>query len=1104
MSCNLLLTLLLITVTADRLNAQVYPGSRRISCREENISVEGFFRIVYEQTGMTAFYNDEQLSSLERISVYFRNEPLDNVLAAMLRKRSMVWCYRKDVFVIAYRRPGDVDLGMLPGEGPRTITGLIVNEKGRPLEAAVVRVADQSKGTATDKAGRFTLSDVDKDVTLLVSRTGYKPTVLSSYADSVYVQLIAMVAPLQEVKVNGIKQIVLTGSVSDLKGKEISYQPVSNVMSTLQGQVPGLYVHQTTGLPGGGYRIRLRGKNSIESACDPLILVDGIPIPSVSFKEDYINTIGNSAPLGANVAASPLNLLSINDIASVEILKDADATAVYGARGANGVILINSKTPKAGEKEMNVNIYRGFGKVAHFARYLDTKQYVQMREEGIKNDGRSRGAEDYDLDWGDSTYTDWQKAMIGGTAHITDASLEWKGGSTNAYYRISGLYRHESTVYPADSLPPDRVSGKVTDKFRYKKAGLMAQANFNSRDQKLKTAFSVHYVADDNLLPSFDLTIFSSLPPNIPEAYTKDRKLNFTDYVFGNPYALLLQTFNAKSQNFRTHVNVAYEPVRNLVFSMNMGYSCIKVREVQINPGKSFSSDPGAQGFSNFFNNKYRNGILNLQGTWKKAFGKEQFTLLAGARFQNDDQQTESYQATGYKNDALLEWIGPAAEVNPLGAIDTHYLYKSFYSRLEYKHADKYILTLTGSRDASDRLSASGRYGTFGTVGAAWIFTREGWLGWLKNSRVLSFGKLRASYGLTGNDQYIWRRERETYVPTSLLPENHGQAGRPDYRPVHTWEKIRKAEIALDLGFLDDRLQTTFCYYNNKSKDQLLTGRYQTRDGPVFLPVNHRAIVKNTGFEIDLEAQVIRNEKLTWNTTFNLSFPKNRLVAFAGIDQSKYKDYYNVGVGLDMEKVYHLLRVDADSGVYKFEDTDNNQLIDNADRKYGKELGPVFYGGMQHNFRYKEFELNFLFRFARQHNYAFLYSGFGVIPPGAIGNQPLSVLDNQWTEPGDHAMLQQFTSGSPGNPASSAFSTVLESDQRITDVTYLRLQSLNFGYYLPQKLLDRIKVKSCKLYIQGLNLFTLTNYKGLDPELNSESQVYPSLRVFTIGMQMSF
>lgn len=1101
MSCNLLLTLLLITVTADRLNAQVYPGSRRISCREENISVEGFFRIVYEQTGMTAFYNDEQLSSLERISVYFRNEPLDNVLAAMLRKRSMVWCYRKDVFVIAYRRPGDVDLGMLPGEGPRTITGLIVNEKGRPLEAAVVRVADQSKGTATDKAGRFTLSDVDKDVTLLVSRTGYKPTVLSSYADSVYVQLIAMVAPLQEVKVNGIKQIVLAGSVSDLKGKEISYQPVSNVMSTLQGQVPGLYVHQTTGLPGGGYRIRLRGKNSIESACDPLILVDGIPIPSVSFKEDYINTIGNSAPLGANVAASPLNLLSINDIASVEILKDADATAVYGARGANGVILINSKMPKAGEKEMNVNIYRGFGKVAHFARYLDTKQYVQMREEGIKNDKRTPNIiDDYDIKhWDREHYTDWQKKMIGGTAHITDASLEWKGGSTNAYYRVSGLYRQESTVYPADSLPPDRVSGKVTDKFRYKKAGLMAQANFNSRDQKLKSAFSVHYVADDNLLPSFDLTAFSSLPPNIPDAYTKDRKLNFTDFVFGNPYAYLLQTFEATSQNFRAHVNATYEPVRDLVFSLNMGYSSIKVGEMQINPGKSFNPVWEQLGYSYFFDNKYRNGILNLQGAWKKAFGKTKITLVAGARFQNDDQLTKSQYAFNYQNDKLLKWIESADSLWLLGSIDTHYLYKSFYGRFEYKHADKYILTLTGSHDASDRLSTSGRHGTFGTVGAAWIFTRERWL---DNSRVLSFGKLRSSYGLTGNDRYMRSEGRGTYLDRSLLPEGPGPVSPADYRPVHTWEKIRKAEIALDLGFLGDRLLTTFCYYNNRSKDQLLTGRYQTRDGYVFLPVNHRAIVENTGFEMDLEAMVIRNEKFTWSTTLNLSFPKNKLVAFQHIDQSNYQHYYNTGMSLDMLQGYHFLRVDPETGIYQFEDMNGDGRVFLEDRKYGKELGPVFYGGMQHNFRYKGFELNLLFRYARQHNYAFLFSGLGNVPPGGIGNQPLSVLNN-WKEPWDQTGLQQFTS-SFGSEAGIAYTMFTDSDQRITDVRYLRLQSLNLGYYFSQRLLDKIKIKSCKLYIQGLNLFTLTNYKGLDPELNNATQVYPSLRVFTIGVQASF
>ena len=1090
MPCKSLFIFLFLTATANYLCAQGYPGARKVSCRQESITFDNFFRIVYEQTGMTAFYNDDQLNSYEKVSVNFKNERLDDVLARLLRKRGMAWCYRKEVLVIADKREGDEDLGYLPGVDKRLVTGMVVNEKGAPLEAVAVMTADRLKGMSTEKDGKFFLRDVEPHAKLLVQRTGYKPMVLSSFADSIYIQMIPMIAPLQEVNVTGVAQGMLTGSVSQVKSKEIAESPVNNVLGALQGRVPGLYINQTTGLPGGGYRIRLRGKNSIESNSDPLILVDGVPFPSVSFNENFFN-VGTTT--GANVAPSPLNLLSVNDIESIQILKDADATAMYGTRGANGVILINSKQADLSTKGVTttVNFYQGIGQATNLVHYLDTKQYLEMRREAFKNDGMDPDpAVDHDLlKWDPNRYTDWQKEMIGGTANITDGSVELKGGSKNFGYRASGLYRQESTVYPSEN-------------FKYKKGGGMLQLRYSSKDQKLRVELSGNYVADRNYLPTTDLTTFSTAPPNTPEVYTRDGKLNYADSTFDNPYAFLLQTTKAKSSNFRTFLNTSLEPVKNLVISADIGGSDIKVDEVQIVPARSFVPSIGYSdyGYSYFYTNRYKNGLLDLRGSWKKTIGQEQFWLVAGARFQFDGQLKSGYRAMEYTgDDKSMEDINAGGPVSRLDSTKTDFQNQSFYGRLEYKHADKYVLTLTINRDGSTRLSH--RYDNFGTVGAAWIFSREAWFG--ENS-ILSYGKLRGSYGLTGNDQYVRNFSRGTYVWGLPYYRDGLQQGKFDYAPSYGWEKIRKAEIAVDLGFINDQILATFCYYNNRSTDQLLTGRFQTiqrePSKDIYMPVNVPAVVENKGFEVDLEGVIFRNNSITWSTNLNLSFPKNSLVSFPDIERSAYKNFYREDMSLDVLMGFHSTGVDPKTGVYQFEYVDNNGPT-LGDRKFGKELGPFFYGGWYNHIRYHNFEISCLFRYTKQNNYSYQYAPT-FYAPGGMSNQPLTVLD-RWQQPGELAPVQKYTAYF-GTDAANAYGLVLESDRRLTDASYLRLQSLFLAYFLPQKKLMRTKIKSCKLYVQGLNLFTFTRYKGRDPEISAGPDNYPSLRVITAGMQVSF
>lgn len=1068
--------------------AQNYPGSKLFTCREKKISYENLFRLVYEQTGMTAFYNDEQLDSHEEVSVDFRNEPLDNALALLLRKRGMAWCYRKDVFVIAYKRPGDIDLGVLPGEEQRIIAGRVVNEKQAPLEAVTIVTGDTLNGTNTGKDGRFFLRDVKPGTGLIIRRMGYKPIFLSSFPDTVYIQMVPVVAPLKGVNVPATALRPPTGAVGSVNNKEIEESSANNVLGALQGRIPGLYINQITGLPGGGYRIRLRGKNSIESISDPLILVDGIPFPAVSFNENYANTIGQAqSPTGTNVNPSPLNLLNVKDIASVQILKDADATAIYGAQGANGVIVITSKAPGE-EKGLTANVYSGFGQAVKLVRYMDTKQYISMRKEGIRNDDGNRPLNtttDYDIagvaDWDTTSYTDWQKKMIGGTSNILEGNIEYQGGGGQASYRFSGLYRQESTVYPADQ-------------FRYKKGGAMAQARFHSRDERIKINFLANYIADKNLLPVVDLTFYSSLPPTTPESHTGE-KVNFWTGDFINPYASILRTSKTTSWNLRSDLNGRYEATKDLTFKINIGSSLVNVKEIQANPAASY--DPSVGGFNDsyFFDNRYRNFISDLQAVWIKTIGKERVSLLVGSRFQYEDQLRKNYYGFMFPDDHSLEDTAKAGDVMWLDSINTNYHYHSLYSRIELKHQDKYVLTFNVNRDRSERVAFRHRFGYFLSSGAAWIFSSEPFF---KKISWLSYGKLRASYGTTGNDQYVRNLKRNTFLPDSVL-SLHGIQAANVISPSHDWEKIRRAEIAIDLRVIDNRFSGTLCYYTNKSRNQLLTGAFPVANNSdiLYVPVNFPAIVTNKGFEMDLEATLIQHRNITWNASLNVSFPRNKLVAFPDLNQTKYQVFYTEGMALDLIKGYQLKGVDRNSGIYRFTDVGRPGLY--LEDRFGQELGPFFYGGLYNNVRFKNFEISCLIRFARQNNYNYLFASPYI--PGGVGNQPVAIQD-RWQAPGDEANVQRYST-SLNTRAGRAFLDARESDQQITDASYLRLQSLIFSYHLSTHMLKRFKINSCRFYVQGLNLFTISKYAGRDPEIISSSDTYPSLRVITAGIQIN-
>ena len=1050
-----------------------------ISC--EDLTIGDFFNAVWEQTSLQAFFNDQQISSAERISVTFKNEPLDNVLAYLLRKRELTWEYRGQIFVILPRKEGDPLLGEMPKSVTRTITGTVRDNNGIPVKNIFVGVRQSFKGTRTDENGQFRLKDVKPDARLATRSMLYINEEVIAKEDTINIQVDPYIANLDQITVVGYPKRTLTGNISQIKEEDITAQPVSNPLFALQGRIPGLNITAISGLAGSSLSIRLRGRNSIDCSTDPLIIYDGMPFFSGQSNSDVANTLRNDAGLGANVAASTLNLINVHDIASMSVLKDADATAIYGTRGANGVIVITSKTPREDRKGITVSAYSGIAEAAHLVKYLNTQQYLSMRHEGLRNDGRPADARDYDLKaWDTTRYTNWQKTLIGGTGHVTNANMEVVGAGNTSSYRLSGLYRRESTVYP-------------TKDFNYIKGSLRFQYNFSSLNKKFNAAVSGNYVADRNLLPSLDLTWFSILPPNTPEPYVKDT-LNFAGGNFDNPYANMLRTYKAGSNNVRINGTFSYQATPDISVISTLGYGSFNVHETQVNPSRSFDPSFGqTPGFSKFADTKFSNLIAELQGLWKKKIGKEQFNLLIGTTFQKDGKTAHSYAAYGYTDDTQLENKEAATVVDTVNQPLQNYHYISWYAHIGYKHNDKYLLNITINRDGSTRLSTIGRYGNFGTIAAGWIFSRESWL--IQNP-ILSFGKLRGSLGITGNDRWTPNESKNAFIPFSLaagnvystLPYNH-----------YTWEKVRKAEVGLDLGFFNDQLLVNFSLYHNRSTNQLLSSKLPFNSDKKN-PVNYPAIVENKGMEVEIVSNNIRSDKLTWTTNFNISFPRTVLKAFPFLETTSYNNYYAVGLPLDMFKGLHVLGVAPKEGIFLFMDKKNDGVTLD-DKAYGKGIGATLYGGIQNNIRWKGLEIEFLFRFVRQNNYGYEYAD-SYTPAGAIQNQPTTVL-NRWQHPGDVTHIQRFTSSS-STPEGRAFAHAVDGDQRITDASYIRMQSLSVAYHLPEAWMQRIRIKSSKLFVQGQNLFTITRYPGLDPETAASTEIYPTTRMVTAGLQIAF
>jgi len=952
-----------------------------------------------------------------------------------------------------------------------------------PLPGVTIAIKNKKNNAViSDYSGQFVISSSPYD-TLVVSYIGFKTTQVPIQGRSVISIILSEdTTTLQEVRVNAgyytVKESERTGSIARITSKDIETQPVTNVLATMQGRMAGVSVTQTTGVPGGGFEIKIRGQNSLRpDANQPLYIIDGVPYASDPIGYNQTSSTYPSV-------TSPLNSINPDSIESLEILKDADATSIYGSRGANGVVLITTKKGKSGKTTFNLTASTGAGTVTKFMKLMNTEQYLAMRKQAYVNDGLTEyNSWDYDINgtWDQNRYTDWQEELIGGTSQINDLQGTVSGGSESTQFLLSGSYHTETTVFPGD--------------FLYKKGGSQLSINHHSLDNKFKFNFSAGYNLQDNDQPAFDFTYDArSLPPNAPALYDANGNLNWENGTWDNPLRNLNAKFESKTKDLVVNAVLSYEIIPNLILKGNFGYTDLSTKESRTAPSTVFNPayNISSANSSIFLNDTDRSSwIIEPQISWNKNIGDGKLDVLLGSTFQSQTTSRLYQSGKGFSSNSLIYNLGAANIVTVLLNDETQYKYQAFFGRVNYNWKQKYILNVTARRDGSSRFGSGNQFANFGAIGAAWLFSNESFL---KNNSWLSFGKIRASYGTTGNDQIGDYQFLNTYSITGV--SYNGIIGlQPSrlYNADFGWETNKKLEAAIELGFLQDRIFTTLALYQNRSSNQLVGIPLPGTTGFTSLQSNLDATVQNTGLELTLRTLNFSTKNFSWTTNFNLTFSKNKLLDFPGLESSTYSQKYRIGQPLNIDLLYKYKGINSTTGVYEFEDLNNDGRISfPEDRQLTADLNPKYYGGFQNQLGFKNWKLDFLFQFVNQKNRTY---GMGF--SGQMSNENSRAV-NSWQQTGDTGPYQTYTTGE-NSVAVTAYNLHSESDASVVDASYVRLKNIALSYDLPL----RLKETNCKLMLQAQNLLTFTNYKDGDPEFTISGYL-PPLKVITAGVQLTF
>jgi len=1071
-----------------------------VSFTGKDVLLEQVFAAVKKQTGYTFIYYSEVLQAAHKVTIDVKGMTVEEFLEVCLKDQPLTYKVIGQTVMIAKKEGKGVtnDAG---GDPPvADIKGKITNDKGEPLAGASVMVKGTKKGTITGANGDFVLKGVSPGVFLIVSYTGFGTKEILFEKSTVSVVLQSSNSPLDQAQViayGTTTERLNTGDVTTVKAEDLEKQPVNNPLLALEGRVPGLFITQNNGLPGSGISVMIQGQNSITSGNDPFYVIDGVPYSS-QLLYNLGGVLGNSGGNGSQ-AGNPLSFINPSDIESISVLKDAEATAIYGSRAANGAILITTKKGKPGHTHLDINLQQGEGEVDRKLKLMNTTQYLNMRHEAINNDGLTVQPTDYDLNglWDTTRNTDWQKAFLGGMAQYTNLSATISGGTVQTQYLVGGTFHRETTVYP--------------DHFADQKGAFHFSLNSFSEDQRFRLQLTANYVVDNNFLPNVDLTSSAiTLAPDAPALYNKNGSINWAPdssgaTTFFNPIALILSTYQNKTNNLISNLLLSYAIIPGLEIKSNFGYTSLTSKEIVADPLTINPPDQLAysQRVGQYGDNSINSWIIEPQVEYKKIVGKAKIAALVGTTIEQNNNQGSQLYGVGYNSDQVIADIHSASNVYSLSTVNSVYKYDAAFGRVNYNWADKYIGEITARRDGSSRFGPANQFHDFAAAGVSWIFSKEKYI--QDHVGLLSFGKLRASYGTTGNDQIGDYQYLNLYTPTSAqitFQQQTGLAPTGLTNPYLQWEETKKLQFGLDLGFLKDRILFNAAWFRNRSSNELLNYALPITTGFTSITRNFPATVQNRGYEFLVKSTNVKSRHFSWSTSINLTVPQNKLIAFPGLAASSYANNLIIGEPINVVTIFNYAGVNPMTGLYQFTGS-HGELTStpdfSTDRTAHFSAYPKFYGGFGNDFQYKGLQLSIFFQFVKQDGANYLFGNNPGNFRGGNGNQPDYVLGG-WQKMGQLTNVERYSSNYSN---SQQFGDATFSNAAYSDASYIRLKNLSFSWQVPMPSNLKTWVQTIRLYALGQNLFTITHYKGLDPETMSINGL-PPLRIVTGGLQIGF
>ncbi|MGC4233253.1 MAG: SusC/RagA family TonB-linked outer membrane protein [Niabella sp.] len=1094
--------------------------SQGITISKRNADLQTVLKEISRQSGYQVFFNERLLREAGKVTMDLRNVTVEQALQACFHDQPFSYAIVNKTIVVkkaerqtSSNNQSQENINAPPLPLAIDVTGRVTDEDGNGLLDANVKVKGSDMGTNTNAEGYFVLRGVDEKAILEITYIGFEKRELSAASARALRTIVlkrndSPLDALQIIAYGKTTRRLSTGNTGTVTAEEIEKQPVSNPLLALQGRIPGVEITQTTGVNNGHVRIRIQGQNNIVQARgEPLVVIDGIPYPTFSEPDGTGSPVSNDAQRGA----SPLSFINPLDIESIDILKDADATSIYGSRGANGVVLITTKKGKPGKIKINAGFQQGWGRVTRKANMMNTREYLDMRYEAFRNDGLSPNlVNNPDLrDWDTTRYTDWQEVLIGGTAKNSRANISLSGGTETVQYLIGGTYRRDTDVFPGDMAS---TSGS-----------LHFNINTASLNQKFKLQLSGSYLVNENLLPGVDLTQAAlSLEPVAPALFNPDGSLNWAPNAAGsstwdNPLQhILFRNVEHLTKNLVSSAVVSYVLLPGVHLKSTFGYNASQGSNFRAATLDYSRPENRATSTRQSFRSESANNtwIIEPQLSFQPKLGRVKVDGVVGGTIQKNTNSFLRVTASGFTSDLLMKSLGAATSVTGSSG-DAQYRYAALFGRLNLNLDNKYIVNVNARRDGSSRFGDANKYHTFASAAGAWIFTEEKLF--KEALPFLSYGKLRASYGVTGSDNISNYAYLGVYTSNSLTLPYQGISALNSQGLSNRyiqWEEVNKQSYGIELGVFQDRIILGASYNRNRCSNQLLLYRLPSTTGFTTISQNFPATVQNTSWEFMLDAKIVKTKEVNWSAALNFTLPDNKVIAFPDYENSSYASGNNgiiPGQPVGVIKAYHYAGVDPLTGTGVVYDVNGNPTLSPSaptDNTILFNPLPDFTGGLNNRFSYKSFQLSFLFHFIRALGAATGYYYNSISPAGRFqlgrSNQPVSVINNRWQQPGDQAEMVRFSSGA------SVVPRALSSDVFYSYAygSYIRLENLALSWQLPAKFINRIGLQSCAINMQGQNLFTFTGFTNLDPENGSAGNATPNnlppLRVLTFGIQLGF